>query len=366
MDTTENKPGGGKRVVIVGVGILLMLGIVGFLYWFLFLRNIVSTDDARLDSDIVNLAPQVSGVLTEIKTMEGSRVTKGQLVFSLKKDLFKAGVQHAEASLEASVKTMNSARAAYEKAVNGPRPQEIKIAENEKMRLEAEMELASIQWKRAMELYKNNSITESEMDTANAAWKSAVQAYNKAVNSLSLLQAGTRKEDLKASLDIYEMDQALVKQAQAALEQARLNLDYTDGFSPYDGYVVKRWIDPGTVIQAGTPVLSIMSPSSLYVSANITEKDLYKIAIGDQADFSIDSYPGKKFSGEVESIMRVVNSRFSLIPAEGVSGTFIKLTQRVPIRVKFEIPPGLNLGPGLSVQLHIHTKTHDRLMQERR
>ncbi len=241
----------------------------------------------------------------------------------------------------------------------------IKIAEAEKARLEAVMELAAIEWNRTRDLYEKNAITESERDSANAAWKSAVEACNEAVNRLSLIKAGTRSEDLRASLAIFEMNKALLKQAEAALEQARLNLNDTEVCSPYDGFIVKHWIDPGTVVQAGTPVLSIMSPSTLHVSANIMEKNLHRIAVGDRTDFSIDAYPGKKFTGRVESIMRVVNSRFSLIPAEGVSGAFIKLAQRVPIRVKFDIPSDMNLGPGLSVELHIHTNTHAGTVRER-
>jgi membrane fusion protein, multidrug efflux system len=360
MNTVEEKSKGGKRLIFVAVGFLLFLVVVGFLYWFFFMRNIVSTDDARLDADLVNLAPQISGVLTDVKIVEGDKVHKGQLMFTLDKDIFKVNLEHTEAERDVALKNMNAVEASYEKAVHGPLPQEIKIAESEKSRLEAEMELTSIELKRSKDLFEKNAITESERDSAIASWKSAVESFNEAVNRLSLLKAGTRKEDLKSALALLEMNKALVKQAEVSLEQARLNLNYTDVYSPYNGFVVKLWVDPGTVVQAGTPVLSIMNPSSLYVSANITEKNLYRISVGDKADFSIDSYPGKTFSGRVESIMRVVNSRFSLIPAEGVSGTFIKLTQRVPIRVKFDVPAGMNLGPGLSVALHIHTKKHDR------
>jgi membrane fusion protein, multidrug efflux system len=366
MNALEEKPKkSGKPIIITALGFLLFLAIAGFVYWFFFMRTVVSTDDARMEADLVNLAPQVSGVLADIRVIEGGRVQKGQVVYTLKKVFYEAALRHAEAARDAALKNMVAAEAVYDKAVHGPLPQEIMIAEAEKARLEAAMELASLEWNRTRDLYEKNAVTESERDSAGAARKSAQEALNEAVNRLSLLKAGTRKEDLRAALALLEMNKALLKQSEAALEQARINLNNTEVYSPYDGFMVKRWIDPGTYLQAGTPVLSIINPSSLHVAANITEKNLYRIAVGDRADFSIDSFPGKKFTGRVESIMRVVNSRFSLIPAEGVSGTYIKLTQRIPIRVKFDIPPGMNLGPGLSVVIHIHTNTHAGTIPER-
>lgn len=107
MNTIEEKSRGGKGLIYVAVGFLLFLGIAGFLYWFFFMRNIVSTDDARLDADLVNLAPQVSGVLTDVKVIEGGKVQKGQLMFTLGKDMFKVSLQHTEAARDAAA-TINS------------------------------------------------------------------------------------------------------------------------------------------------------------------------------------------------------------------------------------------------------------------
>jgi membrane fusion protein (multidrug efflux system) len=105
----------------------------------------------------------------------------------------------------------------------------------------------------------------------------------------------------------------------------------------------------------GQPVVTVFDPSTLRVDANIEEKYLHRVEIGDEAQISIDAYPGLKLKGRVTDILRAANSEFSLVPAEGVSGTFIKVTQRVPLRLGIEAPADARLGPGLSVEVRIRT-----------
>jgi len=104
---------------------------------------------------------------------------------------------------------------------------------------------------------------------------------------------------------------------------------------------------------ASQPVISMFDPATLRVDANIEEKYLHDVAVGDEADISVDAYPALQLKGRVTEILRATNSEFSLIPAEGVSGTFIKVTQRVPLRIAVAAPPDLALGPGLSVEVKI-------------
>jgi membrane fusion protein (multidrug efflux system) len=108
---------------------------------------------------------------------------------------------------------------------------------------------------------------------------------------------------------------------------------------------------------ASQPVVSMFDPSTLRVDANIEEKYLHDVAIGDKVDISVDAYPELRLQGRVTQILRAVNSQFSLIPAEGVSGTFIKVSQRVPLRISITAPPDLPVGPGMSVEVRIHSGT---------
>jgi membrane fusion protein (multidrug efflux system) len=131
--------------------------------------------------------------------------------------------------------------------------------------------------------------------------------------------------------------------------------------APFDGWVVRRWLDPGAMPLTAQPVISMFDPATLRVDANIEEKDLHDVAIGDVAYISVDAFPSLRLQGRVSEILRAANSEFSLIPAEGVSGTFIKVTQRVPLRIAVEgAPPELALGPGLSVEVRIHSGTAGR------
>ncbi|MGA7272774.1 MAG: HlyD family efflux transporter periplasmic adaptor subunit, partial [Acidimicrobiia bacterium] len=124
---------------------------------------------------------------------------------------------------------------------------------------------------------------------------------------------------------------------------------------PFDGVVVRRWLEPGSAAAPGRSVLTVFDPSSLRIDANIEEKDLRDVKVGDKVDIDVDAYPDVHLQGEVSQILPATNSEFSLIPAEGVSGTFIKVAQRIPLRVKLLHPPSdILLGPGLSVELTIH------------
>jgi membrane fusion protein (multidrug efflux system) len=144
-----------------------------------------------------------------------------------------------------------------------------------------------------------------------------------------------------------------VAESTAAVASARGNLARCTVRAPFDGWVVRRWLDPGAMPLASQPIISLFDPATLRVDANIEEKYLHDVAIGDEAEISIDAYPALRLKGHVTEIMRATNSEFSLIPAEGVSGTFIKVTQRVPLRISVSVPPELALGPGLSVDVKI-------------
>jgi len=280
-------------------------------------------------------------------------VARGQVLVVLDKRALAAALAKSEAAVESAKATVAAAQAEYDKAVNGPRPQEIQIAEATERQLEAEATLATAEWERTQKLYEEGATPKSLYDEARAKWQSAVHAHDASVQRLALLREGTRTEDLAAAKAKLELGKSELAEAEAEAEQARVDLDHTDVRSPCDGYVVRRWRDPGAIVPMGTPVLTVMDPSTLHVAANIKEKALDKIAVGDKVVISIDAYPGVRLSGRVTSILRATNSQFSLIPAEGVSGTYIKVAQRVPLRIAVDVPPELDLSPGLSVEVRI-------------
>ena len=328
-----------------------------FGYWFLFMRGIVFTDDARFGGHLVDVAPEINGRLIEVGVHEGMFVRNGTVVFRLDPAIPQAALNQAEASEISARATLASSEALYEKAVNGSRPEEIKAGEATVRRLQNEEEMAQLDYERFQVLFKQTTVSQDDLDRARTAFESARQSRENAVQNLILLQQGSRKEDIAAAKAAVELARSKVAEAAAAVENACGDLARCTVHAPFDGWVVRRWLDPGAMPLASQPVISMFDPATLRVDANIEEKYLHEVAIGDVADISVDAYPALHLHGRVTEVLRAANSEFSLIPAEGVSGTFIKVTQRVPLRLAVTAPPELALGPGLSVEVRIHSGT---------
>lgn len=351
-----NKP----RRIWIGIGILaaIALGVAG--YWFFFVRGIVYSDDARFNGHMVDVAPTVGGRAISLLVKEGDAVRKGQLLLEIDSSVQRTVVAQGESAVVAAQAGLAVARAKQERAKNGPQREEIRVAEAVAARLQNEDALARTELERMQALRKDGAGTQDQLDRAAAAYESARQSHESAAQSLSLLRQGTRTDDLEVASTEVKLAQGRVAEAEAALAKAKVDLGFYSIAAPFDGYVVRRWIDPGAVVQAGQPVVSVFDPATLRVDANIEEKYLDEVALGNDVDIRVDAYPHLRLKGRVADILRAVNSEFSLVPAEGVSGTFIKVTQRVPLRIALSVPPGLALGPGMSVEVYILSGTRNR------
>jgi len=346
-----------RQRILLGIGVLALItaGLLG--YWYLFMRGIVYSDDARFGGHLVDVAPEINGRLIEVAVREGQFIQKGAIVFRLDPAIPQAALNQAEASLVSAKATLASSEALYQKALSGNRPEEIKAAEATVKRLQNEEELTRLDMERNQVLFKQNTVSQENVDRARTAYESARQSRENAIQNLIVLQQGTRKEDIAAAKAAVELARSRVTEAEAAVESARGNLARCIVKAPFDGWAVRRWLDPGAMPLASQPVVSMFDPSTLRVDANIEEKYLQDIAIGDKVDISVDAYPALHLQGRLMQILRATNSEFSLIPAEGVSGTFIKVTQRVPLRISVTAPADLPLGPGLSVEVRIYSGT---------
>jgi membrane fusion protein (multidrug efflux system) len=344
---------GGGKIVLAVIFLLCMAAGAAF-YWHQYMRGMVSTDDARFDGKLLDLAPQISGTITEIFVNEGDRVRKGQLLFSLDKKSLEAALIKSKATVDSALASLVVSREQHEKCVRGPRRGEIRIAKAAEQRSKTHVRLTASDWNRVKGLNDAHVMTPSERDKVRTAWEAAKKAHEEAKSRLDLLLEGTRKEDINVAKANVQLKESQLAAAKAAELLAQVNFERTEVHAPFDGIVVRRWQSPGAIVSAGRPVLTIFDPSSLYVAANIEEKYLNKISIGDIVDISIDAYPNLTITGRVDKILRATNSNFSLIPSEGASGTYIKVAQRVPIKIVVDSYPDLPLGPGLSVEIKIH------------
>lgn len=402
-------PSGSAWRIGVAVVVLLVMGGAAVAYWLFFLRGYVFTDDARMAGQLVDLSPDGTGRLTEVNVGSGQFVHQGDVLFRLDADIEEAQLKQAEAAVRQAQEMVHAAEAAahladataqqvettvataaagvavseaqYAKAVNGNRPEEIKAAEATVKRLADAEELATEVLARTAPLVQHGIMSKEDLDRARTDQLAAGHARESAAQALALVQAGTRVEDLAAAKAAVELArdhlaeakanveqakaaalharasvaaaQATVAQAQAAVVKAQRDVEHRSVQAPFDGWVARRWLDPGTIPLQGQPVLSLFDPTSLRVDANVEEKFLSQVAVGDEVQVKVDAYPNLALTGRVTKVLLGTNAEFSLVPAEGVSGTFIKVAQRVQLRISVGTPPELALGPGLSVTARI-------------
>jgi len=346
-----------QKNIWIGLALLaaIALGVAG--YWFFFMRGVVTTDDARFGGHLVDVAPEIYGRIIDVTVHEGQSVRKGDIVVRLDPSSAEAAAKQAEATLVSARASLASAQAKYEKAVNGSRPEEIRAADATLKRLQNQEELARLELTRAENLTKTGATAQDALDNARSAFESARQNRENAIQNLALLQQGSRVEDIASAKADVALAESRIAEATAALAHARSELEHYTLRAPFDGWVARRWLDAGATPMPSQAVISLFDPSTLRVDANIEEKYLHEIQIGDEADLAIDAYPDLHLTGRIVEILRGTNSQFSLIPAEGVAGTFIKVTQRVPLRIAVTAPPELPIGPGLSVEVTIRCGT---------
>ena len=341
--------------IILAVCFLLLLGGAAAGYWYYFMRGLIFSDDARLDGELLDLASQISGTLMDVFVKEGDHIRQGELLFTLDKRPLLAALEKAKADVESAKAELAVAKAEYDKCLYGPQREEIDMAVAAEHRAAAQAKLAEAEWERVKRLDNSRVITDSTSDKIRTDYEAATYAHNEAKTRLDLLRKGTRKEDLSVAKANVRLKEAKLISAKTSVRVAEINLENAKVHAPFDGVVVRRWQNPGALMPAGRPVLTIFNPTTLHVSANIEEKYLSKVTLGAKVDISVDAYPNLSLTGYVDKILQATNSQFSFIPAEGSSGSFIKVAQRVPIRVSLDADPQLFLGPGLSVEIRIHT-----------
>lgn len=352
MEENEKKPARKAWRILLALFILLLIFGVAGSYWYVYMRGTVFSDDARIDGDLVDISPQVSGILNKIHVKEGDLVKAGQLLFSLDTKLLATSLAKAQASVLSAKAGLSATQAMYRKSKKGPRSSEIKIAVAVVKRAQTAYKFANSEWIRVKAL-SDSHMTRSNKDKVRAAWEAAGQAVEEVKSRLALMKEGVRSEDIDAARANVDLRKSQLLVAESTLKLAQVNLDNTKGYAPFDGVVVRTWQNQGVVITAGRPVLTILNPDTLSIAANIEEKYLSLVEIGDPVEISIDAYPKLMVKGRVKMILRATNSKFSLIPAEGVSGAYIKVAQRIPIKISVDSWPEVDLGPGLSVEVRI-------------
>ena len=320
----------GRILLGVGAAAALVLGAFG-VHAFL-TRGDVSTDDAFVEADVVAVAPRVGGTIAEVLVQENAQVKRGQPILRIDDADYQARARQAQAELETA-----RAQAAAADA-------QIRAARANVSRSEAEAEKAQLDLRRAEELKRGDAIAADRFDATRLAGETTRAG------------ASTNRAQYAAALANADLAHARVKSAEASLELANLQLSYTVVLAANDGLVSRLGARAGQIVQPGQ-VLGQLVPSRTYLVANFKETQTGEIRPGQRADVEIDAYDGRKLHGRVESISGGTGARFSLLPPDNASGNFVKVVERVPVRIAWEdLPADLPLRAGLSANVTVHTR----------
>ena len=338
--------------IVAGVGLAVVL--------FFSLRYLVevftheSTDDAFIEASIVALSPKVSGIVSGVHVDDNQAVRKGDPLVDIDPRDYETTLTRKQAALQVSASNLKSVQAGVVLMTARLATAEASASQaaSQATASQATADRAAADFKRAETLLNQGAASPQEFDQAQAttlsARATAAADRDKALSEKSrVAEAGAQVEAARAALD---MVQAQIRQAQADAKTAELDLSYTRLFSPVDGVVTRKAVHAGEYVQVGQRLLAVV-PHEVWVVANFKETQLDRIRTNQPVAIHVDAYPDRIFAGHVDSIQSGSGARFSLLPPENAVGNFVKVVQRVPVKILFDAPPdgaGV-LGPGMSV-----------------
>jgi membrane fusion protein (multidrug efflux system) len=353
-DENENdgrkKPG--KKPLIILAAVVILIGIVGFVWWFA-TRNEVTTDDAYTDGNAITMAPKVSGYVVTLAVDDNLFVHKGDLLLVIDKRDYQAQVDQASAQLGLAKAQLNAAQVQLDIA-RVQYPAQYRQAKAQTSSAEANLRQALASWQRQHSV-DPRATTQQNVDTADAQRQSANASVEQAraqQQTASLVPQQLREAE--ATVDERRQQ---VREAEAQLEQAQLNLSYCEVRAPSDGWITRRNVQLGSFLSAGVSLFSIVTPQ-VWVTANFKESQLDRMRPGDKVKVDVDAYPKLDLRGHVDSVQLGSGSRFSAFPTENATGNFVKIVQRVPVKIVIDagLPRDRPLGLGLSVTPKVYLK----------
>ncbi|MHA8114600.1 HlyD family secretion protein [Kosakonia cowanii] len=345
QDDKPRKRPGKKPLIILGIVVVVM--VVVALVWWLLTRNQETTDDAFTDGDAVTIAPKVAGYVTDLRVKDNQRVKKGDLLVVI--DPRDATAQRDQAQAQLGLATAQLHQAQAQLALSKVQyPAQRDEARAQVLKAKADLANAEAAYKRQRGV-DPRATTQQNIDTANAQLRSAQAQLASAQAQLEVaeqVQLQIRQQETNV-----EAREQQVAQAKAQLETANLNLSWTNVRAPFDGYVTKRNVQTGTLVQAGTALFSLVS-QEVWVTANFKESQLERMRPGNKVTVTVDAWPDLELEGHVDSIQQGSGSKFAAFPSENATGNFVKIVQRVPVKIVIDkgLDPNKPLPLGLSVE----------------
>jgi membrane fusion protein (multidrug efflux system) len=331
-------------IILIVVSAVLIVG--GTLFW-LHKRQYATTDDAFVDAHIVRIAAEVQGKLTQVADIDNRHVQAGTLLATIEPHASAASLDQAKAQAVQADAGIQQAEAQVVSAQAQQRQAEAQAHDPEAQAAKAAADLRRYL---ALEKLDSAAVSGSQIDQAHEAAKSSAAqatAARRAVDNAAA-QVAVAQKQVKAS-------QAQKEAAEAQIRSAQVTVGHLDLRAPVSGQVVNRNVNLGSYVSPGTQLMAIV-PDQIWVTANFKETQLTHMAIGQRVTISVDAFPDVEFDGHVDSIQRGAGQAFALLPPQNATGNYVKVVQRVPVRILFDRPRrdspdphAYPIGPGMSV-----------------
>jgi len=343
-----------RRPFVIGIAaVVLLLLAGGGLYYWLSTRGKISTDDAYTDGNIVNVAPQVAGQVIALEVTDNQFVHKGDPLFRIDPRRFRFSREQAQGQLDASNAQVANQKLGVEIARKNF-PAALQLAQANLDSARANLALQQANYDRQRSLPKL-ATTQQDIDTTAANYQQAKAQVEQA--QARLVQAMPVQQNIGQSEQQVDQLKGQAEQAKAQVEQADLNIEWSVVRAPQDGWVTKRNLNAGDYLTAGQQVMSLVT-TDVWVTANYKETELDGMRPGQRVHIAIDAYPDLDLQGHVDSIQRGSGSKFSAFPAENATGNFIKIVQRVPVKIVIDsglrkdepLPLGISVVPAVMLK----------------
>ena len=348
MEQNNTQKKGRKKMVFpIILGLVLVGALIFTVKEYVFLQSHAETDDAQVDGDISPVIARVSGYVQEIRFKDNQYVHAGDTLVILDDRDYKIKLDQALAAQTAAQKNVAAAGAAIAESQSNIAVQKANI-EQAQVRLWK----ATQDYGRYKNLYDDHAITKAQLDEATAD-RDAAQANLDAAKS----QVPVIDRRINTSREQTVATSAIIDSRKADVDYARLQLTYTVITAPASGIISKRNIQLGQLVQAGSPLFSVVH-EDIYVTANFKETQLSDIKDGQKVDIRVDAFDKQVIPGTVESFSGATGAKFSLLPPDNATGNFVKVVQRVPVRIHIDADSStlLRMRPGMSVDVTVHTK----------
>ncbi len=331
-ETTPVKRANPLKFIIIGALLLVALFWGGGKVYHSFI--FIETDNAQIEGDIYPVISRVPGTIREVHVKTNQTVTQGETLlrldatdYEVRRDIAAAELLSARAAVETSTNQANAARDGANAAEATSRKWQADLRRNENLR-------------------RQDVISQAEFDGVKAGAQASSAQYAAASNQY------------QAALAQVPLKKAEVKKREAELREAELRLSYTTITAPASGQVSKKNVQPGQYVVPGQQLIALVGSKELWVVANFKETQLDKIAAGLPAVIKVDAYPGKEFPGKIESLSSGTGAKFALLPPDNASGNFVKVTQRVPVKILFTDQPDNHypLAAGMNVVVQVKMK----------